>query len=221
MLQSAQRHNSKMEKTKKTPKVAELGSLSAKGAAKRNEIIAAARAVLVDGGSAALTARHVARQLGVSLSHVQYYFPDRDQIIKAILEQHLSVAQERIARSSRTVSADAAVKVVLKDQRSKESCRIFWELWALTGRDDNISRLLNDFYVDYVSALEPFVRELNQALSPAQVRVRSVLIAAMLEGLSLFRGYGRKPPVPFSQLDPSVLAAIQAVAKMEDGPLPA
>ena len=205
-----------MKTIKKTVRDRGAGALSSKGAAMRSEIIAVARSVLVEEGSAALTARHVARQLGVSLSHVQYYFPDRDHIIKAILEQHLSDAQDRVARNSATVNAQAAVKVVLKDQRLKESCRVVWELWALTGRDDGLSHLLNDFYLDYVSALTPFVHEINPGLKPDQARARSVLIVAMLEGLSLFRGHGRKPPVPFTQLDPSIFNAIQAIARMGD-----
>lgn len=207
-----------MKTVKKPVKDTDANALSTKGAAKRNEILAAARTVLIEEGNMALTARRVARELNVSLSHVQYYFPDRNEMIKAILEDHLSDAQDRIARSSETMNPwTATVKIVLKDQRSRESCRIFWELWAVTGRDDNVSHLLNDFHLEYISALSPYVQEMNKALKPEQVRVRAVLIASMLEGLSLFRGYGRKPPVPFSQLDPSIVTAIEAIARMADG----
>lgn len=82
----------------------------------------------------------------------------------------------------------------------------------MTGRDDKVSHLLNEFHHDYVDAVIPYIQEINRELKPEQVRVRAVLIVSMLEGLSLFRGYGRKSPVPFSQLDPAVFAAINAIA---------
>jgi len=188
---------------------------SAKGAQMRGEIVAAARRLLVDEGSAALTTRRIARELGVGLSHVQYYFASVDQIIQAILEEHLAEAQGRIARAGQGANERSALAVILKDQKSKESCRIFWELWCLTGRGGDAGRLMHDFNVEYVAAIVPYVLAFNPALTPEQARVRAVLIAALLEGLSLFRGHGRKPLVPAAQLDPAIYAAIYALANAD------
>lgn len=202
-----------MKSTNEKTRTRDSGALSNKGATKRIEVLVAARSILVEEGNVALTARRVARELGVSLSHVQYYFPDRDEMIKAILQSHMEDAKERVTRRGHTANPMRDVlKVILKDQRSRESCRIFWELWAVTGRADKISHLLNDFHHDYVDAVIPYLQEINRELKPEEVRVRAVLIVSMLEGLSLFRGYGRKSPVPFSQLDPAVLSAINAIA---------
>ncbi len=186
--------------------------LSTKGALKRDEILAAARKVLVEEGNAALTARRIARELQVGLSHVQYYYPSRDLIVKAILEQHLELTQSRIVGDGQVGSERTALNIVLKDQKSKESCRIFWELWALSGREGDVGQLMHEFHQTYVSAIAPFVEAMNPALKPDQVRVRAVMISALLEGLSLFRGYGRKAMVPATKLDPAIFAAVYAIA---------
>jgi AcrR family transcriptional regulator len=189
--------------------------LSAKGAQMRAEILIAARRVLVDEGSNALTTRRVARELGIGISHVQYYFSSNEQIVQAILEEHLGRAHKRIVGDDQNSRQHSALAIVLKDQKSKESCRIFWELWALTGRGGEVGRLMHDFHVEYVAAVTPYVQGMNPLLTPDQARVRAVLIAALLEGLSLFRGHGRKPLLPATQLDPAIYDAIQALAQCD------
>lgn len=201
-----------MAATKSSTESAEIPGLSNRGASKHQDILAAARHVLVAEGYAALTMRRIAREAGLRLSHVQYYFPSPNLIIKAVLEDHLRKAQLRVMSADGNGGASAALAAVLKDQKSKASCRIFWELWALTGRENDFGDLMTDFHAEYARTVALFVKELNPVLENEQVQVRAVLIAALIEGLSLFRGHGRKAPVRNSALDSAIMGAIQAIA---------
>ena len=84
-------------------------------------ILAAAEDVVVTAGVDALTTREVARRSGVPVATLYQYFADRDAIIKALIEEHISSMDERIARALavlETYSLRAIVEVTIAAYRA-------------------------------------------------------------------------------------------------------
>lgn len=79
--------------------------------AARAEILDAARALLFDSGSHALTIEAVARRAGISKPSVYYYFRDKEQLLETIILATLEadVAACLTAVRATTSGADAAV----------------------------------------------------------------------------------------------------------------
>jgi AcrR family transcriptional regulator len=73
--------------TTRTPLRGKESNTTTKGYERSVAILDAARAILATEGYAGLSMRCVAQRVGVSLSNVQHYYPSRDALIEALLEQ--------------------------------------------------------------------------------------------------------------------------------------
>ena len=69
-----------------------------KGRHRAQEILQAARALLVENGYAALTTRKVAQRVGIRQSNVQYYFPAKVDLVRALFESSVAESMRPLAR---------------------------------------------------------------------------------------------------------------------------
>ena len=176
-----------------------------KGRQRTEAILDAATAVLIEEGYARLSTRKIAARAGVRLGHLQYYYPAKQDVVRALLERYLARATDavaaRMARGADTPAGrlDAALDGILADQSDGESCRFFWELWALAARDPAVADAMQAFYRAYWRGLVMALLDAAPALGRPRAERRAALLIAMLEGLTLFRTR-RKPhelPLPF------------------------
>ncbi|MGI9363260.1 MAG: TetR family transcriptional regulator C-terminal domain-containing protein, partial [Parasphingorhabdus sp.] len=62
-------------------------------------------------------------------------------------------------------------------------------LWALAAHDMDAARLMKTYYQQYVDELSKLVRNMRPILSKSRADRAAVLIASLIEGASLFRGF--------------------------------
>jgi AcrR family transcriptional regulator len=173
----------------------------ARGRQTTEAILDAATTILVEEGYAQLTTRRIATRAGIRPGNLQYYYPAKHDIVRAVLERYLeraiTAAEARIAAAvgSPAEQLQAAVGALLADQESGESCRFFWELWALAARDPAVADAMSAFYERYWRRVVAVLLAAEPALRRPRAERRAALLIAMLEGLTLFR----------SRRDPRVL----------------
>jgi len=170
----------------------------AKGRERCDAILDAATAVLVHDGYARLSTRKIAARVGIRPGNLQYYYRTKQDVVRAVLERYLDRAFAALeARLASTGGAPAArlhsaLDAALADQRSAESCRFFFELWALAAHDHSVTEAMREFYARYWLRVVALVLEVNPSLGRQRTERRAALVIAMLEGLTLFRS--RRPP---------------------------
>lgn len=165
---------------------------SEKGRLRREQILDAAAAILIGEGYAGFSVRKVAERLGMRLSNVQYYFAAPGEIVSALFAREMDRAH-RAFESSGSRDLETLIGMLLDGQDDADNCRLFWELWALSARDPDTAAIMARFYDGYRRAIEDLIRRAAPAIPPAHRRRRALLLMAMIEGLSLFRGQGRDP----------------------------
>ncbi|RKH62703.1 TetR/AcrR family transcriptional regulator [Corallococcus llansteffanensis] len=171
-------------------------AVHAKGTERVGSILDAAMDVLVQDGYAGLSLRGVAQRAGLSLGNLQYYFPTKQDVVRALLARYLEQAllrvRERVEGGGRepVQRLRQALDAILEDQDSPRACQLFAELWALAARDAMVADALAVFYAGYRAGVVELLRELSPDLTPARRERRAALLVAFLEGLSLFRGGG-------------------------------
>jgi len=169
-----------------------------KGLERRDTILDAATAILVHEGYALLSTRKIAARAGMRPGNLQYYYRTKEDVVRAVLERYLDRAFEALeTRLAETDGAPAArmrsaLEAALADQRSAESCRFFFELWALAAHDHSVAEAMRDFYARYWRRVVAMILDVNPALGRPRAERRAALLIAMLEGLQLFRS--RTPP---------------------------
>lgn len=169
-----------------------------KGRERVEQILDAATELLVEEGYAQFTMRQLAERLGIRLSNLQYYFPSRATLIQKLLERFLDNYMWEISQFSvnRNVTPQQrvieAIDYLLKDQKQEKSCKIFWELWALSARNCEVAGVMHHFYRAYIDILTEMLQDLKPEVPVRNTKQIAVLIVSMIEGLSLMRGFGKE-----------------------------
>ena len=162
-----------------------------KGRRSVDEILDAATALLAEDGHAALSTRKVAARAGMRPGNLQYYFPAKRDMVRALLERYLERSLEQLAdrmeRGEQTPEARLrqAIEGILSQQHSEPDCALFREIWALASHDADVAEAMSDFYRQYRAHLGEALRSVNPQLGEADTQRLAMTIVAMLEGLSV------------------------------------
>jgi len=191
----------------------------AKGRQRVDAILDAATAILVDEGYASLSTRKIAARAGMLPGNLHYYYSTKHEVVRALLDRYLERATARIetrivnAQSAPTDDpAEAALSVLFADQTNLESCRFFWELWALAARDPAVSEAMRGFYLKYWRALVAKLLQLSPALGRPRAGRRAAVIIGLLEGMTLFRSHEPPYQFPLPGLEQELRAVVRNLA---------
>lgn len=174
---------------KKRPPATE--TRSRKGLDREEAVLLAARRVLIEEGYTQFSLRNVAAEADMHLSNLQYYFPTRDALIKALLKHVQTGYMRKYAEKFASLPPDplprfvAMVDCLIEDIHSAETRRFFVQLWALLESSDRQAKMLNALYSQHVDNLASYIGEINPTLPRRVLQQRAAMIAAMIDGMML------------------------------------
>lgn len=165
-----------------------------RGSARVEEILDAARHVLAQEGYAEFSLRRVARRVNIRLSTLQHYFPSRDDLFRAVVERTVAAYDAAYVRQSaqwgKTARSKLAgmVRYLLDDLRHPDTAGFFVEFWARGMRDPAAGRLLQQAYRHHRDRIRIAMAPLNPSMSGRTAELRALLVAALIEGMTIFIG---------------------------------
>ena len=158
------------------------------------EIMEACKTVLIDKGYTQFSLRNIAREAGIHLSNLQYYFRTRDELVKGLIDYNNQSLFSKIRGTVCNAAGETVfqgfsgmIDYLIEDIRDPLTRRFFIQFWALLDASGaHTGRLLNDMYALYIQiAQSTYIAELNPLLSPGVRQQRAAMIAAMIEGMML------------------------------------
>jgi AcrR family transcriptional regulator len=192
---SAGKSTGKSATTRSTPSPARPGTaVQTKGQHRAEEILSAARSVLVEEGYAALSTRKVAQRVGIRQSNVQYYFPAKTDLVRALFERSTATNMEQLSRrmAQRRMTPKQrltwTIDLFLRSHQSLDQQVFLRELWALAAHDSEVAAVMNGFYERWVDLATENLLEINPKLGLRRAQRRALLIVSLVDGLSLFHG---------------------------------
>jgi AcrR family transcriptional regulator len=193
-----------------------------KGKQSATGILDAASKLLIDAGYSSFSLRKVADSAGISLGNLQYYFPNKDSLIEAMLDKTIQVYlddfEEIRHHGDAREQLTTMVQHVVADLSSKTTTIFFPELWSLSNHDKKITKHMDKMYSKYRQYYEEIIADINPKLSEAQIKRLALFFSASLEGHTMFIGY-RKPWTEES--DNTAKMAVQSFLWMiEHGDIP-
>jgi AcrR family transcriptional regulator len=176
-------------------KQAKQGSYQ-KGKDKRQNVLEVAADVLIESGYHNFSMRKVADAAGIRLGNLQYYFPSKEKLVKAMLDHALSSYLDAFVEIRRHGTPEeqflAVIDQVLNDLNKKRTTVFFPEVWSLSNHEKGVTQAMDEMYENYRKVLADIIGEVNPALSALQARRLALFISASIEGHTIFIGY-RKP----------------------------
>jgi len=167
-----------------------------KGKDKRQDILDAAAALLIDSGYHNFSMRKVADAAGIRVGNLQYYFPSKEKLVKAMLDSALSRYLDDFFEIRQHGTPEeqflTVINHVVFDLNSKRTTVFFPEVWSLSNHEKGVTKAMDEMYENYRSVLTDIIGEVNPKLSLQQARRIALFITASLEGHTVFIGY-QKP----------------------------
>jgi AcrR family transcriptional regulator len=212
---SEQRTGKKRREAAEAPAEPER-NLRAQGQRTRNAIIEVAKGLLLEGGSLEFTLREVAQRAGISISNLQYYFPTRLAVLRAVVEPVIDAWLSELRRAldveaSPRVMMDALIERALEDAKNAERTALWWHFVSLAAIDPECSQLLDEWYEEVTPGIAKFVRAIDPACKPADSLHRATLLIAMADGISFQLGAGRRKRNYTRGLDAKFRAAVDCI----------
>ena len=148
-------------------------------------ILNEATRLLQNEGDFSVTMRKVAQLCEMSLSNLQYYFKNKDELLKAVADRYFKQCLQGLKEYPLVTSEDD-LKSFIAEQFSlvidvSDMCRIFREYWAISTRNAEIESYLTDYY-------SKVVEELADKLKPI-AKDEECLAGAITILISLVEGY--------------------------------
>jgi len=186
------------------------------GKATAKRIISAAREVLTEQGQSNFSMRNVAELAGLHLANVQYYFPKRDDLARALLidtgERYRALYDDalELAPADPVERFKCVVRVNLDDIMNRQTRQFFIQFWSLLdGMDRHSGRLLGELYAIDIQQLSDTIGAMHPRTGAEEIERRATLLAAMIEGLMVVRGAGtRRTPKIRKLLDQAYKIAL-------------
>jgi AcrR family transcriptional regulator len=184
--------NSAVDSTKPMRQRSQKGENSAKG------ILLAAESLLIDEGYHNFSLRKVAARAEQTLGSLQYYFPTKNALVKAMLDNRIQrylVMFEQIRASAGADPIDqfqALISGIVRDLNTKTTTVFFPEVWAMANHDEQATEFMDAMYGAYRDVLVDVIRLINPNLSQRQLTRLAIYISASLEGHTMFIGHRKR-----------------------------
>jgi AcrR family transcriptional regulator len=193
-------------------------NLRAQGLRTRNAIINVARKLLLEGGSLEFTLREVALRAEISISNLQYYFPTRLAVLRAVVEPVVEAYLHDLRRAvdsnaSPRETLSALVERALRDAKNVESSALWCHFLSLAAIDPECSRLLDEWYETLTSEIAQLIRAANPDCRPDDSLQRATLLIALADGMGVQLGTGRRKRDYTRGLDAKFVAAAECILR--------
>lgn len=159
-----------------------------KRARKIEEINETAAEIFIRDGYFEFSARKVAKEIGISLSNLQHYCGNTEnlrlQMIKAKLEHYVIRFNEICNNTNITPidRLDLAIRENVAATLYPYTGSLFFQMAALATQDASIKEVMIEQYEHFLAGLRKLIEDINSDLNPEQVSTYSGLIAAQIEG---------------------------------------
>lgn len=177
--------------------IAEREGGYARGREGHETILRAALSILVEEGYRAMSMRRVAAACGMKLGNLTYYFPTREELVRALLEavvRSYEIEFDAIVHEPNASPAEQLEQIctlILEDITTKKTTRLFPELWALSNHDPFVFERVHELYARARVVLNDLIVQLNPSLSPDHREALVLFISASMEGLTVFAGHDK------------------------------
>lgn len=161
------------------------------------QILRAALTILVEQGYRAVTMRAIAKACDMKLGNITYYFPTRDELVRALFDAVISSYEEAFDAISHDEGTsveerfESLIRLILEDITTKKTTRFFPEVWALANHDPFVSERVDEVYRRARAVLNELIAELNPALPEDERETVALFISASLEGTTMFAGHDK------------------------------
>ena len=180
-----------------------------------NEILDVTISIMAFEGQASATMRSISKRLGIRLSTLQYYFPNKRELLKSAIEKCIASMDRKKAAIAKRGKLEPnaqlikSVRVHLAASRDPLVAGFFTGLWGLAVHDNDAKELLNELYERDLDHFRENIARANSRLSSQTCHSRAVLLLSQIEGLTLFVSPGKSSAPMYNELEKELIRIVE------------
>jgi AcrR family transcriptional regulator len=179
---------------------------------RRQQIIDAARAILIREGVNGLVLRDIADQLKITHGNLQYYFPTKNDLLKAVFQdqasKYINLDREIKNRTSNIQDRIYAIVDTAIKELENESTSLWFMLMSLSSQNKELADILAKANHYYEKILNEELREIVPEMPEKKRTNIAKLISMLLDGLSIKMIYEDPKGLDISTLKDEIKASI-------------
>lgn len=144
--------------------------------------------MLVEKGYDALVMRRLAVSLGMRLGNLQYYFPNRQSLLAALMEREVEADVEAMRRAVKGAEAEEALSRIVRRLVSRwrgEAGVVFATMTFMATQSDEIRDVYRRVYDAFYTEIERVLEGLDPGQTGSVYATRARLVTALLDGAAL------------------------------------
>ena len=215
-----------MSDDKNTKGYARAGTAVRKrGKARVSDILTAAQNILVRTGLANLTTRSVADELGISLGNLAYYFPSKDALLQAIIENVIEGYDKEFQRKIESFPDNpeerlkAFLRYLIDDAKKPEVQSFFYQFWGLATHHPQAAKSRAAMYKHFSSQTLFLLRDVHPNTQSEELENMSFGLLASIEGLHVIFGSGDIERIHSAEFDDYIYRQLMNMAGIDSGPM--
>jgi AcrR family transcriptional regulator len=152
------------------------------------EILVLAQTLLIEQGLASFSMRSVASGIGMTLAALQYHFPTKDDLVRAMINHKVQYYLDGFDAMLGTLTDDpetillSCTEWLLAASIKAGLASFEVPFWAMAAHDDYAMDAVQAYMHVYHAAFARIILRLNPTLTQVEARARAILLVAMIEG---------------------------------------
>jgi AcrR family transcriptional regulator len=170
------------------------------------EIIGTARQVFQEDGYAGFAIRRVADRMGITHGNLQYYFRTTEELLRTALPAYMSQVMEDYTAIANRPGMGAAqrctalINRIFQNINETDLPKFMVEIWAFASHEAYVAELLSDMQMRFRGIFAKLLSELDPTLTSEECLVRSAVIVAQMDGMTIFASHGNYPGRDYVEL---------------------
>ena len=173
-------------------------AVSNKGAERVADIIQTAQNILVTEGLVNLTIRRVAREMGISIGNLLYYFSSKEDLLQAIIEDVIRGYDEELENEIKLFPDSpekrfkAFIRYLIADTKKPEVRGFFYQFWGLSTHNEQCACLRQDMYKHFQELTMGLLEDVQPDMPESELGTLALSVITCLEGLHVTLGSGEQ-----------------------------
>ena len=182
------------------------------------QILGAARGVLIKHGHAGFTTRRVAKAAAISPGNLSYHFPSKRKLLQALIASLVADYSNQFQAFLSNVEIPPGqelqklVRWLLADAVTETGVRTFRELWAMSLHDPVIRNATDDLYDQLMAHVAALLRRSHPNADVNAIREVVQYLALISEGSIVLYGTRRQRVVSFDRVIELTLILLERIA---------
>ncbi len=189
-------------------------AVSNKGAERVADIIQTAQNILVTEGLVNLTIRRVAREIGISIGNLLYYFSSKEDLLQAIIEDVIRGYDEELENEIKSFPDSpekrfkAFIRYLIADTKKPEVRGFFYQFWGLSTHNEQCADLRQDMYKHFQELTMRLLEDVHPDMPESELGTLAFSVLTCMEGLHVVFGSGEQLIGQYPTLDDLVYTQI-------------